>query len=255
MVEKIEKILGRLEHQDLIGITSNKRILVTGGKGSVGQQLIKRCPNAVITDLEELDVTNINNIYRWLKQNGPFDYVIHLAGDKHAPKGEETPFNTLDINTHGIQNLIICLPGAHHILASTCKACNPETVYGATKLISERLILNSGGTVARFFNVIETQGNVFDIWKTEPREVYQCHRYFISLNEAVGLLINCLELKGKFAVNPGKIRAMPDVFKSLGYEGPVKLRRRGDRVKELLHSTSEFTTPHDNLLKITSYHD
>lgn len=255
METQLSKILGRSLHADLVNSTSNSRILVTGGNGSVGQKLKERCPNAVITDINEVDVTNITKVNDFVRKNAPFDYVIHLAGDKHAPKGEETPFNTLDINTHGIQNLIICLPNAHHVLASTCKACNPETVYGATKLISERLILNNGGAVARFYNVVETQGNVFEIWKNGPKEVYTCHRFFIGIDEAVGLLIECLNLKGRFAVNPGKIRSMVDIFNSLGYKGPVKERRKGDRQCELLHSTSETITPHGSLLKITSYHD
>ena len=253
-MENIETILGRHQHEDLIHLMSDKRILVTGGKGSVGQELALRCPNAIITDIEELDVTDGKRF--WYPEDWQdIEYVIHLAGDKHAPHGEVTPFETLDINTQGVQNVINLFPNAHHILASTCKACNPETVYGATKLISERLILNHGGTVARFYNVVETQGNVFDIWKTEPREVYDCHRYFISLAEAVGLLIKCLDLKGRWAVNPGHIRSMLDIFTQLKYEGTVKPRRRGDRESEVLCSTSEQFAYKGSLLHIVSHHD
>ena len=255
----VEKILGRPEHEDLISSTSNANILITGGRGAIGKRLAERCPNAIVTDLEDLDVTG-DIAQQWMQyvddnqilQNP--DYVINLAGDKHAPEGEVKPFNTLDINTHGVQNTIKAFPKAKHILASTCKACNPETVYGASKLIAERLVLNHGGTVARFYNVVQTSGNVFEIWKNGGKEVYDCQRYFISLDEAVGLIIASLDLEGRYAVNPGDIRPMTSIARFFNITRLTD-RRRGDRSKELLHSTSEQVTPEGPLLKITSYHD
>jgi FlaA1/EpsC-like NDP-sugar epimerase len=244
----LEKILGRQQHEDLISLKSDKKILITGGKGSIGKRLAERCPNAIVTDVEDLDVTDIG-----IQEYNP-EYVINLAGDKHAPVGENDCINTLTINTIGTNNLLRVFPDAHHVLASTCKACNPETVYGATKLIAERLVLNAGGTVARFYNVVETSGNVFEIWNRGQGEVYDCQRYFISLDEAVGLLISCLDLKGRYAVNPGEIRQMVSIAR-LFRVTKLKDRRRGDRRTELLCSTSETFSYKGSLLHITSHHD
>lgn len=280
--QRVEKILGRKLHSDLLNTTSDKKILITGGKGSIGQRLAQRCPNAVVTDIDELDV--VGDWGSWeLETNNWFfrpEVVVHLAGAKHAPVGEDNCMDTLYINTFGVDNGLKRYPNAHHVLASTCKACNPETVYGATKLISERLILNAGGSVARFYNVVETSGNVFEIWDSvecvsntvkqilegevlpvylskdlKPREVYPCQRYFISVDEAVGLLIHCIENKGRYSVNPGDIREMTDIFNDLGYTGEIKQRRRGDRQTELLCSTSETIEFQGSLIKITSHND
>ena len=74
-------------------------------------------------------------------------------------------WNTLNINTIGTYNLLSCInENTKILLTSTCKSANPEVVYGASKLIAERMVLNSGGSVSRFFNVVETSGNVFSIW-------------------------------------------------------------------------------------------
>lgn len=249
---QLDKILGREPYQDLCDLTSREEILIIGGKGSIGQRLAERCKNAVVTDIDELDVRYRKSVEDW--QRFGFKYVINLAGDKHAPEGEVTPIKTLATNTLGTYNVIHGLPEAHHVLASTCKANNPETVYGSTKLIAERIALNAGQTVARFFNVVETSGNVFEIWKKGGQEVYDCQRYFISLDEAVGLLISCLSLKGRWAVNPGDIRPMTSIAR-LYHITRLSERRRGDRAIELLHSTSETVDRVNNLLHITSYHD
>lgn len=251
----VEKILGRPEHQDLINLTSDKRILILGGKGSIGQALAKRCPNAVVTDIDEIDVTNDGGY--WMPWG--IEVVINLAGAKHAPEGEVDCLLTTNINALGADNVIReCMDTyTKYIQASTCKACNPETVYGATKLIAERMTLNAGGTVARFFNVVETSGNVFEIWANQTeREVYQCERYFISLAEAVGLLIKCIELpSGRYSVNPGEIRYMPKIASDLYGEMKLAPRRRGDRAVEKLCSTSETVIDMGSILKVESWHD
>ena len=79
------------------------------------------------------------------------------------------------------------------ILGSTCKAANPITSYGASKLICERIVLNKGGNVARFVNVFDTSSSVTKIWGKIPNKnkipVTPCKRFFITLNEAVDLLL------------------------------------------------------------------
>ena len=98
---------------------------------------------------------------------------------------------------------------ARVLTASTCKACNPETVYGATKLIAERMTLEAGGSVARFYNTVETCGNVFRLWEElaedEPLPVTPCGRYFIALSEAVALMLHAaVQPPGRYIVHPGR---------------------------------------------------
>lgn len=262
----LENILGRPLHADLLNnetLTNLKdaTILVTGANGSIGKRFIERMgnyANIIATDVDTLDVTDINDCIEYSKYNP--DYVINLAGAKHAPKGEHETIETLNINTLGTYHILNTFKNSKIILTSTCKSCNPETVYGATKLIAERMTINRGGVVARFYNVVETQGNVFELWEQQnPKEVAVfCERYFISLDEAVGLLIYCLtQESGRYSVNPKEIRNMQKVYESIYGTEPYKVipQRRGDRITEKLCSTSERIKESESILKIESWHD
>jgi FlaA1/EpsC-like NDP-sugar epimerase len=138
---EIEKVLGREQWVDLLDISiDGATVLITGASGSVGRRLAERLLNCdlTLTDVIDtqnyLDVTDISSIRPYTSKK--YDYVINLAGMKHAPKGEEDTYETLNINTIGTSNLIKCFPSSKIILTSTCKSCNPETVYGASKLIA-----------------------------------------------------------------------------------------------------------------------
>ena len=160
--EKIEKILNRPQFKELTDFkltTKGGTILITGAYGSIGAHLAERLSqsdnNLYLTDIKEIDVTDEAIVKRELAWMKP-DIIINIAGAKHAPQGEVDIEETYRINTIGVQNLLKHKGNAKLIQCSTCKSANPETVYGASKLIAERLVLNAGGVVARFFNVIET---------------------------------------------------------------------------------------------------
>ncbi len=231
-------------------------VLVCGAGGSIGEAIepIKgRCVIYHGTDInksgdEFLDITDEYSVRQYMGKYKP-DVIINLAGAKHAPEGEDTTFNTFEINTIGVQNLIKWKPkGSRIIQASTCKACNPETAYGASKLLAERMVLNDGGTVVRYYNVIETSGNVFELWKEQAKTgtikvADQCKRYFITLKEAAALTLASINLKpGRYTINvkePVDMMAVakhyyPDIQKT------IIEPRRGDRLVELKHATHEY---------------
>ena len=118
--------------------------------------------------------------------------------------------SALEVNVLGTRNVLAHAPeGSHVVTASTCKACEPETAYGASKLVAERVTLNAGGSVARFYNVVESSGNVFEIWSeldpSEPLEVTPCRRYFISLAEAVSLVVwTAILPPARYGFDPGQ---------------------------------------------------
>jgi FlaA1/EpsC-like NDP-sugar epimerase len=154
-------------------------------------------------------------------------------------------------------------PSVRVVLASTCKACDPETVYGASKLIAERMVLNAGGTVARFFNVVQSCGNVFELWRAlpegEPLPVTPCERYFITIGEAVALLLWAAVLpRGRYAVKPVKSRSMVSVAASSfpGRTIAMVPPRRGDRRREPLLGGSEWLEDVEPwLYRISSPHE
>jgi FlaA1/EpsC-like NDP-sugar epimerase len=235
-------------------------IWVTGAAGSIGSAVVDRIPNTIGTDLD-VDVTDPAAVRRFVDTYQP-ESVIHCAGAKHAPEGETDPRHTASVNIDGTFNVLDVMGGRQVVLTSTCKAGDPETAYGASKLIAERAVLNAGGTVVRFFNVRETQGNVFDIWSSipepEPLPVMPCWRYFISLEQAVELVVRSRSLaSGRYAFDPGDPVFIPDLADRLYPERDKNMvpPRRGDRVREPLAAASETVTRAGGLLRIEGPHD
>jgi FlaA1/EpsC-like NDP-sugar epimerase len=248
-------------------------IVVTGARGSIGTALMGNLRDSgeetvIGFDIEDWD---IRRPYRnpMLDQNvtmQDFDprLVYHLAASKDAPEGEKDPKQELETNATGTLEVLKRWPRAQVVLASTCKACDPETAYGASKLIAERLVLNAGGSVARFHNVIETRKNVFEQWRALPEDaslpVAPCHRHFIHLADAVRLL-RCVPLlpPGRYLLQPGPLRWMPDVAREAypGRKWHYIEPRRGDRIREPMVATHERISPtvFDGILRVESRHD
>jgi FlaA1/EpsC-like NDP-sugar epimerase len=235
------------------------RILITGARGSIGTALRKRLEgfNVLATDKDTLDVTNPQDV-------GDFDLVYHLAGAKSAPDGEADPETAVRVNAVGTLNMVRLSEdrGARFVLASTCKAADPETAYGASKLLAEKIVLAAGGVVCRFYNVRETCGNVFETWRNIPAPglipVTPCRRYFISSSQAVDLLIEAATLpSGRYTVDPGPAWDMTQVAKAEypGRDLALIPPRRGDRLAEPLCASNERLEPFDGVLRIISAHD
>lgn len=239
-------------------------ILVTGAKGSVGTALLELLEGDVLaTDLDDLDVTSSPLVTGWCLRKRP-SVIYHLAGAKHAPEGELDPAHVARVNINGTLNILRGAGGvgAKVILASTCKACDPETAYGASKLIAERACLNAGGVVIRFHNIPEASGNVFRLWEALPKDaplpVTDCSRYFTPMAKAVELLLAAPALdSGRYCVPPGDPQTMQEVARILYPEREQVLipRRRGDRRSEPLHAACETVHEHGHWLRVVGAHD
>lgn len=269
----LDTILGRPVHDMQLELPlmslGGKRVLVTGAAGSIGTGVLPYLADCTIwaTDRDKLDVTAGGDVLLAFDTFRP-DIVLHLAGAKHAPAGEENPWEAMRVNAEGTWNVLAAAAatGCERVVtASTCKACNPETAYGASKLLAERMTLNAGGSVARFYNVVESQGNVFEIWEAipEPNPIpyTMCTRYFLAMREAVGLLLwSAILPPRRYTVWPGDAREMgyvaADTYPSRAH---VRIpRRRGDREREPLLGTHEEFAQVDEcrfIRQIISPHD
>lgn len=254
--------------------------LVTGAAGSIGTAVVEalRARGDVVGATDVLlegehvdsvcDVTIVDDVRAAVALYEP-DVVLHLAGAKHAPAGEEDPAEALHVNAVGTQHVAAAAleVGARLVTASTCKACDPETAYGASKLIAERLTLNAGGVVARFHNVVETQGNVFRLWEqipaSEPLPVAMlCKRYFISIDAAVALVLWCAdhgEAGSRYMTDPGELLSMETVAQRSAPGRAVRLvpPRRGDRLVEPLKAEHESVEPvnGERIFRVRGAHD
>jgi FlaA1/EpsC-like NDP-sugar epimerase len=272
---RLERILGRPERplplDEPLGRLAGKRVLITGAQGSIGTaaaEILRGTAELIETDKHvgdpALDVRVESDVKAVLGEVRP-DLILHLAAAKSAPEGERDPMAALEINVIGTRNVLAHAPeGCHVVTASTCKSCEPETAYGASKLVAERVTLNAGGSVARFYNVVESSGNVFEIWDAVPADrpllVTPCRRYFISLAEAVSLVIwTAILPSARYGFDPGNPRQMRDVAADL-YPGRALQSvppRRGDRIAEPLAARHEHVAQDaiPGLLRIVGAHD
>ena len=227
------------------------RVLVTGGEGSVGSALrdtlVWLAHTVRYTDVRTMDVRDERQVMSQFINFEP-DLVLHLAASKHAPLGEEDPYEVTRTNIVGTKNVLDWCDrvGARCVMASTCKACDPETAYGSTKLVAERMALNQGHCVVRYYNVVETSGNVFQIWRETGQLTYtECERRFTSLNEALHLTlwVAALGENARYTLTTTVSRKMRDVLASCYPDSENHYRRvplrRGDRVTEPQHATCE----------------
>lgn len=139
------------------------------------------------------------------------DYVIHAAALKQVPAAEYNPFEAVKTNVMGAQNVINVAidQGVKKVIAlSTDKAANPINLYGATKLCSDKLFISGNRyvghehtifSVVRYGNVVGSRGSVIPFFQkckqdgclpiTDPRMT----RFWITLEEGVGFVLQCLE--------------------------------------------------------------
>ena len=140
--------------------------------------------------------------------------------------------------------------GSNVVLASTCKAADPMTVYGASKLIAERVALNAGARVVRFVNVLGSTGSVAEMWAETPLEVpltvMPCDRMWMSAQEAVSLLVAVMGYpSGRYGPDVPEALPVARMARRLypNREHRWEPVRRGDRVRERLIAESEVAEP------------
>jgi UDP-N-acetylglucosamine 4,6-dehydratase len=182
-------------------IFRDKSILVTGGTGSIGSEIVRRLlgsrpkvvrvlsndENSLFGLQQELKnradvrflVGDIRDKERVRKAIEGIDYVFHAAALKHVPLCEYNPFEAVKTNALGTQNLIeVTLEEkvSKFITISTDKAVNPINVMGATKLLAERLTISANyykgarETVfacVRFGNVLDSRGSVVPLFQEQ----------------------------------------------------------------------------------------
>ena len=172
-----------------------KKILITGGTGSLGQALTKkllemevdtirilsrnedkqiRMENDIKDDRLRFFLGDIRDKERLIQSFENIDIVFHAAALKHVPKIEYNPFEAIKTNIFGSQNVIdasIVQDVEKVVCIGTDKAVSPLNTYGATKLIMEKLFVSANNYLSedehrtkfvavRYGNVLGSNGSV-----------------------------------------------------------------------------------------------
>ncbi|WP_110933846.1 polysaccharide biosynthesis protein [Paenibacillus bouchesdurhonensis] len=205
---------------------TNQVILVTGGTGSWGYELVKQLlvqqPKEVIVfsrnestqvsmnrafedDRLTFRIGDIRDKEALMDACKSVDIVYHLAALKHVPVCEDQPYEALKTNVIGTQNVIeaaIENKVKKVIYISTDKAANPSNFYGMTKAIGEKLIVyanllqnDTKFVCVRGGNVLGTNGSVIHLFKSQIMNKnhvritdMQMTRFFFTLPDAISLL-------------------------------------------------------------------
>ncbi|MEL7834396.1 nucleoside-diphosphate sugar epimerase/dehydratase [Fodinibius sp. Rm-B-1B1-1] len=198
----IEDVLGRepveIDLHSIKESISDKIVLVTGGGGSIGSELVRQCANLkpaklIALDIDETELFYIENefknketrvipcvasitdsrkIDKVLALYKP-DIIFHAAAYKHVPMMESFPGEAIKVNVGGTR-LLASLACKHDverfIMVSTDKAVNPTNVMGATKRVAEEICMSYNGTCGtkfmsvRFGNVLGSRGSVVPLF-------------------------------------------------------------------------------------------
>ena len=227
---------------DLISGETEKKVLITGGAGSLGRAFIKtlHSERVCVVDSNEWAVAEAQKLFPKVEfilgdftsvDLEDFDYVIHCAAYKHVDLGENNPESFIDNNISKTIKLFkecsrLRIP---FLFISTDKAVKPINLYGFTKAIGEKLALFYGGSVGRCGNILGSSGSVIPLWEqaienklpipiTDPNMV----RYVIEdIDAATYLWMTFLE--GERVIIPlcKEVRLLDmlsDVLKRHGYE-------------------------------------
>jgi FlaA1/EpsC-like NDP-sugar epimerase len=237
---KIEDLLERepikLRKNKISKELRDEVILITGAAGSIGSEIVRQCiafsPKLIVlldqgetplydiehelsgTDIKiEIVVADVCNVPRMERIFDHFkpSYVFHAAAYKHVPLMEDNPYEAINTNVFGTQNvanLAAKYRTKKFVFVSTDKAVNPTNIMGASKRIAEiyvqslnaKLRLESDEhtmfVTTRFGNVLGSNGSVIPLFKKQIEAggpVTVTHpditRYFMTIPEACQLVL------------------------------------------------------------------
>lgn len=254
-----------------------KTILITGGTGSFGNKLIevlleRHEPEAIrVFSRDELKqselrrrfadhderirylIGDVRDLPRLTRAMRGVDVVVHAAALKQVPICEYNPFEAVQTNVVGAENIVSAAIENDVPLTmalSSDKAVNPVNLYGATKLCAEKIITQgnayAGDSVAQFANVrygnvVGSRGSVIPLFKSQAASGVltitdeRMTRFWITLEQAVDFVLDSLDRMGGGEVFVPKIPSMRVVDMAEALAPEAELRFIGIRPGEKLH--------------------
>jgi UDP-N-acetylglucosamine 4,6-dehydratase/5-epimerase len=218
-----------------VSILSGSSILITGGTGSFGKAFIRHALDSlgvrrlVVFSRDELKQYEIRQLFddderlRWFigdvrdrdrltRAMHGVDHVVHAAALKQVDTAEYNPFEYVRTNIAGSQNVVEAAIdcGVRKVVAlSTDKASSPINLYGATKLVADKLFVSANHyaaqhptrfAVVRYGNVVGSRGSVVPLFrrlaaegKSLPITDKRMTRFWITLDQAVQFVMDSFD--------------------------------------------------------------
>ncbi len=257
---------------------NDKTILITGGTGSFGNRFTWRVLSefkprkVIIYSRDEYkqyimrqkmlkysnklrfflgDIRDKDRLYRAFEG---VDYVIHTAALKQVPALEYNPTEAVKTNVIGADNIVdaaIDRDVKKVVAISTDKAVNPVNLYGASKLVAEKIFVAANAyagtkvkfSVVRYGNVVGSRGSVIPFFmqlkkqgqKEFPITDERMTRFWITLDQGVNLVLKALECSCGGETFVPKIPSMKITDLAKAIEPRCKFRFTGIRPGEKLH--------------------
>lgn len=238
----------------------DKIVFITGGTGSLGSVLVSTLLNSktigvkkvIVFSRDELKQSEMSTLFQSNVVSGELqfilgdlrdiealgkamqgvDVVFHTAALKHVPVTENNPRECVKTNIIGAINIIdACLENKVEkvIALSTDKAASPESVYGASKLISDKLFIDANKynstkfSVVRFGNILGSRGSVLPLFLEQKKNNKltithpEMTRFCITVAQAINVLLFACEhcLGGEIVIpkSPSfKIEVLADII-------------------------------------------
>jgi UDP-N-acetylglucosamine 4,6-dehydratase/5-epimerase len=270
----------------------DKSILITGGTGSFGQECTARLienhnvKRVIIYSRDELKqfemsqrltspamrffLGDVRDLPRLTTAMREVDYVIHAAALKQIPAAEYNPMECIKTNVFGAENVIDAAyaSGVQNVIAlSTDKAASPINLYGATKLVSDKLFVSANNlagnrltrfSVVRYGNVLGSRGSVVPFFhkllQNEASELpitdERMTRFSITLSEGIDFVFKCFKRMQGGEIFVPKIPSIriTELANVMAPHLPVKIVgiRPGEKLHEIMcpaddaHQTMDF---------------
>ena len=264
---------------------NNKNLLITGGTGSFGSAFIEKVSKIykpkkiIIFSRDELkqsemqkkikkseikkfrffigDVRDKERVHTALKE---VDVVIHAAALKQVDAAEYNPLEAVKTNIIGAENIISASisNNVEKIIAlSTDKACSPINLYGATKLVSDKLFISANNvkgktkckfSVLRYGNVMGSRGSVIPLFLQQKKnnEILtitdlEMTRFSLTIDDGINFAIKTLGMMTGGEIFVPKIPSykMVDLITAIGTKYKIIGMRPGEKKHEDLISVSD----------------
>ena len=250
------------------------KVLITGGTGTLGKELIKKFYkewDITVFSRDELKqaqlraiypkvkfmIGDVKDYYSVSKAVRNVDVIFHCAAMKRIEVCEVNPIEAVKTNVLGTENVVIAARenGIKQLISiSSDKGVEPVNVYGMTKAIQEKIVIAEGYNCVRYGNVFGSRGSVVPLFMEQakiggPLTVTdpEMTRFILTTDQAIELIMLALNspMDGKVFVKKSPSARLGDIAESFGVEVKIVGRMIGEKTHEMLISQEETTRVED----------